>query len=115
MAQPEVYVVLCEMPPLVVGVFDEEANAVKCLEAHLKEDAEEDLLAGDVPPLDDDGDGDGDEVDDDDEDEELPYEGFGGDGRYVIVQLRKNRDYFPPPDEPSTAVPRSDAKRSQVD
>jgi hypothetical protein len=102
----QVTVVYCEEPPMVLGVFDVEADAVACLEAHLKFDEPAPATATSAAAAEPEPE---DEMDEDDDEEELPFEGFGEAGRYVIVTLSKNRDYFPPPNEQpvvAAAVPR---------
>jgi hypothetical protein len=95
------YAVMLE--DLIVGIFDTQEDATVCVQAHVADDdahailvPEDDVLP--PPPHDANGDGDAPPDVDDEDDEWDPfdvYDGVGDLGRYRIIELERNRDYFP--------------------
>jgi hypothetical protein len=104
---PKVYAVTLE--DLIIGIFDNQEDATACVQDHVAADEGDAVIDhdGDGNVVKDDGDVPDDDGDVPDNDGDVPdgfdpfdvYDGVGQLGRYLIIEMERNRDYFPLQDD----------------
>lgn len=81
---------------LIVGIFDTQEDATACVQSHVADDDAHGVLVPEDDVHDVNGDGDVPPDEEDEEDDPFDvYDGVGDLGRYRIIELERNRDYFP--------------------